>query len=183
MNGGSHLDSHANMIVFGKHCYVIANSGHTAEGHVFTEDVGIGSMKRVPIIDDLILYECPYTGKIFILVERNVFYTPSMDHNLIPPFVLRQAGLVVNDTPKIHCDRPTKYQHAIIHSKSGLHIRLQLEGVFFVFERRKPTLEEVLNNDATIVNITPEGASWDLSTEIYELNEDAHVDRDGDIIK
>ena len=97
LNGGSHLDSHANMIVIGKHYYVLANSGHTAELHTFAED--IRSLQRVPIVDALLLYECPYTGKIFILVARNVLYVPSMVHNLIPSFVLRQAGLVVNNKP------------------------------------------------------------------------------------
>ena len=34
VNGGSHLDTHANIIVFGMHCYVLANLGLTAEVNV-----------------------------------------------------------------------------------------------------------------------------------------------------
>ena len=152
---------------------MIANLGHTAKVHGFSEEVG--SIKRVPIIDALILYECLYKGKIFILVGRNVLYVPSMEHNLIPPFVLRQAGLVVNDKTKINCDRPTEDHHAIIHSKSGLHIRLQLDGVFSVFQTRKPNLDEFLDDDAIIVNITPEGTRQTTSRETEPRNYDGRL--------
>ena len=27
---------------------------------------------------------------------RNALYVPSMPHNLIPPFIMREAGIVVN---------------------------------------------------------------------------------------
>ena len=39
-----------------------------------------------------------------------------MDHNLIPPFILREAGLTVNERPKIHTEpeKRNKFDHSII---------------------------------------------------------------------
>jgi hypothetical protein len=73
-NGGSQLDSHANMNVFGKHCYVISNSGKYANVSAFSEEVG--SMLKVPIVDAIIAYDCPFTEKTYILIARNYMYRP-----------------------------------------------------------------------------------------------------------
>ena len=64
-----------------------------------------------------------------ILVIQNALYVPSMQHNLLPPFVLRKAGVKVNETPKIHVADPSKDDHAIIFPETGLRIPLQLWGV------------------------------------------------------
>ena len=74
------------MCVMGKHCHIISDSGLTADVSASFDEVG--SMLKVPIVDTLIVFECPFTGKIFLLVARNVLYVKSMDHNLIPPFIL-----------------------------------------------------------------------------------------------
>jgi hypothetical protein len=39
--------------------------------------------------------------KTYLLIVRNALHVPSMQHNLIPPFIMREAGLVVNDVPKM----------------------------------------------------------------------------------
>ena len=36
------------------------------------------------------------------VVARNVLYVESVDHNLIPPFTLREVELIVNERPNIH---------------------------------------------------------------------------------
>ena len=52
-------------------------------------------------------------GETYILIVRNALYMPSMDLNLIPPFIMRAGGVQVNDMPKIHCDDPTTNGHCI----------------------------------------------------------------------
>jgi hypothetical protein len=121
----------------GKHCHIISDSGLTADVSAFSDEVG--SMLKVPIVDTLIVFECPYTGKIFLLIARNVLYVESMDHNLIPPFILREAGLICNERSLIHSFPPKKENHSIIDPKSNLHICLELDGVFSKFESRSPT--------------------------------------------
>ena len=116
--GRSDFDSHANMIVIGKDCYIISRSGRFAEVNAFSQEVG--RMESVPIIDAAVAYDCPNTGTMYILIARNVLYVPSMTHNLIPPFILREAGIVVNDTAKIHIIDPTPEDHSVFFPKVNL---------------------------------------------------------------
>ena len=57
-------------------------------------------MTAVPIVDAAVAYEFQYTLKTCILVVKNALDVPSMNHNLAPPFILQEAGLIVNDVPK-----------------------------------------------------------------------------------
>ena len=87
------FDSHENMIVIGHQAMIINHTGHSVEANTFSSDVK--SMSKVPIFDAVVSYDCPYSGKTYILVVRNSLYIASMKHNLIPPFILREAGLQV----------------------------------------------------------------------------------------
>ena len=67
----SELDSHANMVVLGQHCYIISSSGRLAEVNAFAREVGI--MKSFPIVA-AIVYKCPYSMMTYLLMVRNVLY-------------------------------------------------------------------------------------------------------------
>ena len=83
----SELDSHANMVVLGKHCYVFDKvQGQTCD--VIPFDPGLGSKKEVPIVDGALAYDCPFSGKTFLLVFHNCLHVVTMLHNLMPPFIL-----------------------------------------------------------------------------------------------
>ena len=111
------LDSHANMPVIGKHALVLSHTGRVADVNPFTPDY---KSMRVPIVHAAIKYKCPYTNDTSILVVRNALHVPSMDNNLIPPFMMREVGLQVWDTPKIHVTDPTVDDHAIVCQDTGL---------------------------------------------------------------
>ena len=51
----------------------------------------------------MLAYDCKRTNQVNFLVILNVLHIESMDDNLIPPFILREAGLIVNKRAKIHC--------------------------------------------------------------------------------
>ena len=70
---------------------------------------------------------------------KNALHVPSMQHNLIPPFILREVGLIVNDVPKIHIDNPVKADHSIYFPKDKIRIALLLRGIFFGFVSSKPS--------------------------------------------
>ena len=53
-----------------------------------------------------------------------------MMNNLVLPFVLREAGIVVNDKAKIHTVDPTNDDHVIIFKETGFWIPLALWGDF-----------------------------------------------------
>ena len=99
------LDSHATMPVVRRNAFIIANTGRIAHVNPFTPDY---NSMQVPIVDAALQYDCPYDGKIYVLIVRNALHVPNMTNNLISPFVMREAGVVVNDTPKIQCGQPTE---------------------------------------------------------------------------
>ena len=139
------LDSHANMIVLGLQALIINHTGQSAEVNAFSSDVE--GMSKFTIVDVVVVYDCPYTGKTYLLLMRNVFYIASMEHNLIPPFILREAGLTVSNIWKIHCDEPTIEDHSVYDENTKLRIPLQLDGIFLYFPTRALTLDEIQNCD------------------------------------
>ena len=105
------LDSHANMVVIGKQAFDFSHSGQYENVQAFADEVK--GIPKVPIVDAVIDYDCPQSGHTYLLVVRNALCVPSMEHNLIPPFILREAGLVLHDTPKIHCNVPSAEDHSL----------------------------------------------------------------------
>ena len=81
------LDSHANMIVIGKQCLEVNNTGKTAHVDSFSKDVG--SISSVRIVDAICAYDDPLSGNTYLLVMRNGLSTPGNENNLIPPFIMR----------------------------------------------------------------------------------------------
>ena len=83
------LDSHANMPVI---AYILSKIGETVDVAPFTPDYKPIS---VELVDAALKYECPYSGKVKILIIRRGLHVPSMTHNLLPPFMLREAGIQI----------------------------------------------------------------------------------------
>ena len=140
-NSRTELDSHANMVVVGNNCLIIEWSGRTAIVNPFTPEYE--ALPEVPIVDAAVMYECPVSGKEHILLVRNALHVPAMEQNLIPPFVMREAGIVVNDTPKIHMKNPTIEDHSIYFADSNFRIPMALWGTFSYFPTRLPTNDEL----------------------------------------
>ena len=104
--GTTELYSCANMVVIGGQGTTIQHTGKFSDVKAFAADVGM--MTRVPIVDAVIAYDFPHSGEVFLLVTRNSLYIKIMDHNLVPPFIMREEGLDVNYQAKIHSSKPTK---------------------------------------------------------------------------
>ena len=66
------LDSHANMVVLGKHCTVIRRTGHTVNVNAFASEVG--SLKQVPIVDAAVVYEDRMNDEKYIMIMYNALY-------------------------------------------------------------------------------------------------------------
>jgi hypothetical protein len=64
-------------------------------------------------------------GRVILLIQ-NALYVPSLDHNLLPPFMMREAGVIVKDNPKIQLDDPSEEDHALTLSKTDFRILLSL---------------------------------------------------------
>ena len=70
------------------------------------------------LVDAALKYDCPYSGEFKILKIRRELYVTSMTHNLLPPFMLREAGIHINEVPKIHVRSPTEH-HAITFQETN----------------------------------------------------------------
>lgn len=169
------LDSHANMAVVGRNAYVISESGKTVEVSPFSPDY---QPMTVPLVDAAVVYESPFDAKRYLLVIRNALSVPSMAHNLLPPFLLREAGIIVNDTPKIQMPDPTEDDHAIIVPDSDLRIPLSLWGIFSYFPTCEPTVDD-LENPTDVYVLTP--AKWNPHSDAYAFNEASMLDWEGNM--
>ena len=72
---------------------------------------------------------------------RNDLHITSMKHNLISPFILREAGLTINEVPRIHCDEPTVECYSIYDDVTKLRIPLKLYSILMYIPTRALTLE------------------------------------------
>ena len=123
------LDSHANMVVVGRHAYILLDMGRTAKVNLFTPDY---ELMQVPIVNADVQYERPYSRMLHVLVIQNALHILLMRHNLVPPFVIREEGIQVNDTLKIQVNDPTTSDHSIYFPDTGFRIPLSLWGVFIL---------------------------------------------------
>ena len=69
------LDSHANMFVLGNQCTIIQRTRRYAGVNEFISDVGL--MAQVPIVDTALEYDCPHSGRSFLLLARNALFVES----------------------------------------------------------------------------------------------------------
>ena len=87
-------------------------------------------LKKVPLVDAVLMYTCEYTNKGFLIIVSNALYVPSMDINSIPTLIVRESGVVINDKPKIYVSDPSLDDHAVIFVKENMRIPLKLNGIF-----------------------------------------------------
>jgi hypothetical protein len=169
------LDSHANMPVVGRHAHIISDTGRIAEVNAFTPDY---EPMQLPIVDAAIQYDCPYDGQSYILIIRNALHVPAMKNNLLPPFVMREAGIQVFDTPKIQMTDPTIEDHSICFPETGFRIPLTLWGMFSYFPTSKPTTL-LLQETKDIYLLT--ASRWNPHDDSYATNEENMLDWEGNM--
>ena len=169
------LDSHSNMPVIGRNAYILSKIGETVDVAPFTPDYKPIS---VELVDAALKYECPYSGEVKILIIRRGLNVPSMTHNLLPPFMLREAGIHINEVPKIHVTSPTEEHHAITFQETNFRIPLTLHGTFSYFPTSKPSTQE-LEEQEDVYILTP--TTWNPHSDAYVINEESMLDWEGNM--
>jgi len=140
-------------------------------------------MEKVEIGDVAVAYNDPYSLETYLLVMRNVLLIPSMDHNLLPPFLVREASLFLDKPPKFQSTVVSLENHTIYDEVTGLRIHLQLNGTFSYFVTRSLTLEEQDNwENYPVVYLTPDSDQWDPHASHFAEAEAAMVDSSGEIV-
>ena len=118
------------------------------------------------------------------MVARNTLYVESMDHNLVPPFIMRKVGLEVDKRAKIHTPQPSKEHHSVYFREIDLRIPLKIEWFFSVFETRRLNATEISKaGEYDIVFISTDLDSWNPNCETWGDQEDLMLYQDGDIIQ
>ena len=166
------------MAVLGKHCFVFEKTGRFCDVSAFSPTIEPTSL---PLVDAVIVYDCPYTFKSYLLMIRNALYVAEMQHNLLPPFLLRETGIIVNECAKIHAINPTEEHHSLLFKEDELRIPLRLSGIFSYFHHRHPEIKEI--EHLQVLFLTPDSASWDPHSSHYASDEDAFIDNNGYIIE
>jgi hypothetical protein len=171
------LDSHANMPVVGKCSFIISDTGRVADVKAYTPDY---DSMQIRIVDAAVKYECPYSRTAYILVIRNALHVPSMQSNLILPFMMRKAGITVYDTPKIQVSDPTEEDHSIYFPETRFRIPMSLWGVFSYFPTSKPTELEMMESEEVYI-LTP--SKWDPHQSAYADIEESMLHWEGNMVE
>eukprot|EP00984_Skeletonema_dohrnii_P000995 scaffold318_cov96-Skeletonema_dohrnii-CCMP3373.AAC.6 len=180
------LDSHANWWVLSDDCTVFNEYKKKISVAGFSTEVG--TLPEVPIVDAALAYHCPYSDKVYILIVSKALWVPSMAHNLACPFIMREAGIEVNEKAKQHCESPTVEEHSIYDPSTELRIPLQLDGIFSCFPTRALTKEEYRNiqwyiDRGRVVHLCPKVPNWDPNDSYYADRETSYLDCDGNIVE
>jgi hypothetical protein len=175
------LDSHANMVVLGKHCLLLSPHGKKmARVAAFSPTL---EPMDIPIVTACIKWTDPNTDIDHFLQFDNALYVEQMEHNLLPPFILREAGWTVDEVPHIHTDCVTENTHAIIHERRGVKISLHLHGVFSYFTSTKPSQGDYNRADRGVLHwLTPITHGWNPNQDNYAMAEDSYLDWRGQLV-
>jgi hypothetical protein len=137
---------------------IVSTTGKTVSVQGFSDE--IGQAISVPVVDAVLVYDCPVSGESYILLLRNALSIPLMTNHLIPPFMMRLAGIEVDECPKFLAKSPTVNNHSIYLSNEDIRIPLMLEGtISYVPTREEATRDEL--ESLPILNLTPNTSTWD----------------------
>ena len=172
------LDSHANMAVLGRNCFIFDYTGRSCNVSAFNPSL---DSTTLPIVDAVIVYDCPYSLSSYLLMIRNALYLEQTEDNLVPPFLLREAGVIVNECAKMHAiPHATEEHHSIFFPEENLRIPLSLHGIFSYFPHRAPHLEEI--EDLQVLFLTPDSSTWDPHSPHFNEQESQFLSHDGSIV-
>ena len=101
-----------------------------------------------------------------------------MKNNLIPPFVMREAGIRVNDTPKIQTIDPTEKDHSMCFPETDFRIPLSSWGMFSYFVTSRPTAKQMMEAE-DVCMLTP--SSINPHCDAYATNEENMLDWEGNM--
>ena len=155
--GRVELDTHADTCVAGSNTVVLDLTGKTVTVLPFCE-TEFDAIQDIPIATVGTAYDCPTTGRTYILVNNEALYfRDKMAHTLLCLNQLRHNGLRVDDCPRQY---DAKSSQSISIPGSDLIIPLTLRGVISGFVTRLPTDNE-LDNVTLHVELTSD-IDWDL---------------------
>ena len=108
-----------------------------------------------------------------------------MLHNLVPPFVIRREGNLLNDIPKMQVDDPNVDDHSLYFPEAEVRIHMQLIGTVSFFSTRIPTEEEIAEavEKDVILDLNTDEPEWDPHNPSYAREEECMLDFEGNLVE
>ena len=132
-------------------CDCSSNVGKTVEVASFISEYE--SLSKVPVVDVAMQFGHPKTGEIIVLTVKSLLHVTSIDHNLIPHFMLSEAGVEVNPVPKMRVDEPSPEDHLLYFKDEALRTLLDLAWCIFLFSICKPITQYIkLSKDKSVTS-------------------------------
>jgi hypothetical protein len=102
-----------------------------------------GETQSLRIVSAALGYTIPESGKTVLLIVHHRIFSTTLKHNLLSTIQLRLHDVIVNETPKFQCLKPTNLSHSISvrgdNVDDVLVIPLDLHGVVSCFPTFKPS--------------------------------------------
>ena len=89
------LDSHADYPVVGKNAMILYKTEMTVNVTPFSDKFGM--ITEVTVIHAAVAYDFPITGNSTIIIINIALYTRDMEHNLLPPIMMRLNGILEDE--------------------------------------------------------------------------------------
>ena len=131
------------------------------------------------MVNAAVAYDCEFTGRTLIMTICNALYFDTMETNLIPPFMMRLAGIEVDECPKFLSKYPSDNNHSMFFPTEDIWIPFQLEGIISYIPTRATMGDELINEEGHYLLLTPNLPVWDPHTADYKDQEHAMLDYNG----
>ena len=105
--------------------------GRTADANAINPKY---STSQLLIVDDVIQYDCPQSGKTYILFIKT-YSECSRDE------LFNEVGLKVHDVPKIHIDDPSRSDHLLEFPETKSRYHCFCLGCFLFCQHPSPLLK------------------------------------------
>ena len=139
------------------------------------------TLQDVLIVVAVIKWNDKVNGKSHPLLIKNALCIPSNVNDLTLPFMMREAGVTVRDTPRTHVDAPTNEDHTLHFPEEKVRIPLCLSGIFSCFETSMPTEQECEECEDVLL-LTPT-FQWDPHNPAHAQNEKNIVNWRGEVLE
>ena len=138
-------------------------------------------MHQVPIVDADVRHDDECVGERHMLTLRDNLSVPSMDHNLIPPFLTRKVEINVRTTTNFQIEDSSIDDHSEYFPKESLRTRLKLNDMFSYFPSTKLSVCMLNESDQELL-LKPDGPLNLHKIDCSEM-QDRMLDLEGNLVK
>ena len=159
------LDSHADSPVVGENAYILEHTGKKVLVLGFTNV--LGKLLLVDMVHAAVACDCDTSGKTYLVILHSPLLVPSLQSCLSNLFIMRLAGVQVDECPKFLAMVPSRAHHSLYFLDLEIRIPLALDGIVSYFPCHKPRGEGV-SNSRIILHLTPQTDHWNPHDDTYQ---------------